>query len=313
MQDTLLPGFQMEEISLNDDYEGACKATLISKDAGSSNKAVLYVHGWNDYFFQSHLADFWINQGYCFYAIDLRKYGRSLMPHQTPNFCKRMTEYYEELDAAVDIIRNRDGHSTLVINGHSTGGLLTAVWCHDRRGQGLYQAVVHNSPFYDINENFFSETFGLPFIVSMGALFPFNDAPTPNDVYGRSVHKDHEGEWDFDKSLKPIENFQVKCGWVRAIVKAQDRLQGWDRLQIDKPVLVLYSNDSARLSSYTPKAQYVDTVLDVSDINRLAERVGNDVTEKVINRGMHDLCLSESQARNAYFTEVANWLSGKGI
>jgi hypothetical protein len=32
-----------------------------------------------------------------------------------------MDEYFEELDAAIDRIRNRDGHMVLLYNGHSTG------------------------------------------------------------------------------------------------------------------------------------------------------------------------------------------------
>jgi alpha-beta hydrolase superfamily lysophospholipase len=42
------------------------------------------------------LADTFINAGYNFYALDLRKYGRSLMDHQHPNLCKDVFEYFEE-------------------------------------------------------------------------------------------------------------------------------------------------------------------------------------------------------------------------
>ena len=45
---------------------------------------VLYVHGWSDYFFQKRLARFWTDQGARFYALDLRKYGRSLRPDRRP-------------------------------------------------------------------------------------------------------------------------------------------------------------------------------------------------------------------------------------
>ena len=67
---------------------------------------MLYVHGFVDYFFQTHLAEFFTARGYDFYALDLRKYGRSLLDHQTPNFCRDMSEYFPEIDAAVRIIRD---------------------------------------------------------------------------------------------------------------------------------------------------------------------------------------------------------------
>jgi len=39
--------------------------------------AVLYVHGFTDYFFQTGLADFFAARGLRFYALDLRKCGRA--------------------------------------------------------------------------------------------------------------------------------------------------------------------------------------------------------------------------------------------
>ena len=86
-------------------------ATLVRRQADQpTGRAVLYVHGYVDYFFQTHLADFFVERGYDFYALDLRKYGRSLLPHQTPNFTLNITEYFTEIDAAVRIIREEDGH-----------------------------------------------------------------------------------------------------------------------------------------------------------------------------------------------------------
>ncbi|MBK8462278.1 MAG: hypothetical protein IPL36_04350 [Nigerium sp.] len=40
-------------------------------------RAIVHVHGWNDYFFHGHVADFYEAQGVAFYALDLRRYGRS--------------------------------------------------------------------------------------------------------------------------------------------------------------------------------------------------------------------------------------------
>ncbi|HEU4347317.1 MAG TPA: alpha/beta hydrolase, partial [Actinoplanes sp.] len=72
-------------IDLPPDDEGPVVATLVRRRADNpSRRAVLYVHGWVDYFFQTHLADFFVERGWDFYALDLRKYGRSLLAHQTP-------------------------------------------------------------------------------------------------------------------------------------------------------------------------------------------------------------------------------------
>ena len=36
-------------------------------------------------------------------------------------------------------------------------------------------------------------------------------------LYGRSMHRDHDGEWDFDLDWKPVESWPVFAGWLRAI------------------------------------------------------------------------------------------------
>ena len=71
---------------------------------------MLHVHGFADYFFQTGYAEWWTERGYDFYALDLRKYGRSLRPHQTPNYVADLREYFPELDAAWSRITERDGH-----------------------------------------------------------------------------------------------------------------------------------------------------------------------------------------------------------
>ena len=64
---------------------------------------MLYVHGYLDYYFQYHMGRHFAGHGRNFYALDLRKYGRSWMPHQHFNYCRRMEEYFPEMDAAIDV------------------------------------------------------------------------------------------------------------------------------------------------------------------------------------------------------------------
>src|SRR5690349_18934674 len=93
--DILGAPYQRRVIDLGTDDEGPVVATLVSRAAPTpTHRAVLYVHGYVDYFFQEHLADFYGSRGFDFYALDLRKYGRSLMPYQTPNFVRSISEYF---------------------------------------------------------------------------------------------------------------------------------------------------------------------------------------------------------------------------
>ena len=94
-------------------------ATLIRK-AGPriSSRAVLYLHGWNDYFFQTHVADYLTDLGYDFYAVELRRYGRSIRRGQLRGFIADLDDYAVELDAAADLIAA--DHDRLLVMGHSS-------------------------------------------------------------------------------------------------------------------------------------------------------------------------------------------------
>ena len=75
--DVLGAPYSAETLELPSDDEGEVVATLVSRRAAESHgRAVLHVHGFADYFFQTVAADWWVERGYDFYALDLRKYGR---------------------------------------------------------------------------------------------------------------------------------------------------------------------------------------------------------------------------------------------
>jgi alpha-beta hydrolase superfamily lysophospholipase len=307
--DVLGAPYEQRLITLEPDDEGEVVATLVSRRAAAkTNRAVLYLHGFMDYFFQTHLADFFVERGWDFYALDLRKYGRSLLPHQTANFARSMTEYYAEIDEAVRIIREEDGHDTLLINGHSTGGLIAALWADRSRGSGLVQGVFLNSPFLEFNEPWIVRR-GLTRLVNLlGAVRPYYVMPQQmGTTYGLSLHRDHGGEWDYDVDWKPLRR-PIYAGWVRAIWRGHVQVQAG--LAIDVPVLVAYS-----AKSYPPggplvdAARQADAVLNVEHIARFAPRLGDTVALLEVEGGKHDLTLSSEPVRKQLFTRVGAWLA----
>ena len=93
-------------IPLPEDYEGSAEATLVRFAAECApSRAVLYLHGYVDYFFQTHMARWFVARGWNFYALDLRKYGRSLTVGQTPYYCRDLHEYYPEIDRSIERMR----------------------------------------------------------------------------------------------------------------------------------------------------------------------------------------------------------------
>lgn len=303
--------YERHTIDLGHDDEGPVVATLVRLLAKPNpeprRSAVLWVHGWADYYFQTHVADFFIGLGFDFYALDLRKYGRSLRPYQTPNFCRNLAEYVPELDEAARIIRTEDGHDTLLVAAHSTGGLITALWAHRRRAAGLIDGLFLNSPFLDFNLPWLlrrpvadaAERLGRrqPYGVLRLGTFP---------VYGHSIHADHHGEWSYDTDWKPIGGFPVRLGWLAAVRAAQRRLHAG--LAIDAPVLVACSTRSYRATRWHEMARRTDTVLNVADIVRWTPHLGRHVTLVRISGGMHDLTLSAPPARATLFAELSRWI-----
>ena len=120
--DVLGAPYQQRRITLEPDYEGEVVATLVSLRAATpTRRAVLYLHGYVDYFFQTHLAEFFTARGYDFYALDLRVRSQPAQPPDL-NFCRDIAEYYRtpmppSRSSEKKTARHRPAH------GHSTGGL----------------------------------------------------------------------------------------------------------------------------------------------------------------------------------------------
>jgi alpha-beta hydrolase superfamily lysophospholipase len=306
--DVLGPPYERRTIDLGTDDEGPVVATLVRRRAGSpSRRAVLYVHGFVDYFFQTHLADFFVERGWNFYAIDLRKYGRSLLPHQTPNFCRSLAEYFPDLDEAMRIIREDDGHDLVLVSGHSTGGLITPLWAHTRRTAGLVDGLFLNSPFFDFNAPWFTRRPAAAAVAGIGRRFPYRVMPFGlSPVYGQSLHADHRGEWRYELAWKPLAGFPVRAGWLRAIREAQRKLRAG--LEIPAPILLACSTESFRGTRWHDSAHERDAVLDVRHMLRWAPGLGRHVTIIQIEGGRHDLTLSQLPARERLFSEADRWI-----
>ncbi|HET9444589.1 MAG TPA: alpha/beta hydrolase [Acidimicrobiales bacterium] len=287
-------------------------ATLVHLAAPRNTRgAVLYVHGFIDYFFQVEVAEHFAARGYDFYAVDLRAYGRSLQPgDEMPNFVTDLSVYFEELDAAVGALRD-DGHQRVVVLAHSTGGLIASVWAHERGDDLGVEALVLNSPWLDLAENWLMRTVVTGVVDVVGAVLPHQVIMKGlSPVYGQSIHATHHGEWDYRTDWKPIEGFPVRAGWIRAVRRAHHRLHRG--LQVPVPVLVLHSDKSLlHTKEWTPEAMRADTVLDVAQIARWAPQIGPDVTVVAVEGGLHDLFLSAEPVRRRALAVVDAWLDAK--
>jgi alpha-beta hydrolase superfamily lysophospholipase len=314
--DLLGAPYTSETLQLRPDVEGEVVATLVHRPAetstasstgspAGSRRAVLHVHGFCDYFFQTAAADFWARRGYDFYALDLRKYGRSLRPHQTPNYVSDLRTHYEELDLALEKIAEKHDH--VVFSAHSTGGLTVPLWLHDR-GHGA-AGVFLNAPWLDMHGDAFARLLAMPAIQRIGLFRPMREVPrNVSGGYARSLHRDHFGEWDFDLTWKPEASWPVYAGWFRAVRRGQARVARG--LEIDAPVLLVSSARSGHPSpDDNPDLMSTDVVLDVERMRRRAALLSRHVTIAQVPGALHDVTLSPEPARSQVFDEIGRWLS----
>jgi len=288
VEDQLLPGFEAMTLEFPDDYDGRVAATLVRLPAGSAPRgAVLYVHGFVDYFFQRHMAERFAAEGYAFYALDLRKYGRSLLAHQHANFCKDIAEYDADIGAAIDAIG-----APVLLAGHSTGGLICTLYAARGAQRGEIRALWLNSPFFDWKVTPLQRA-QLGMAALTGRAFPFLSDPRGlHPAYGRSLHREFGGEWDYDLRLKPLRGFPTRYGWIGAILAAQAKVHAG--LEIACPVLTMHSDET-------------DIVLDWRHMARWGRTLGPQASVLAFPGGLHDLVLSRREVRDAVFGALFSW------
>ncbi|GAB3819222.1 alpha/beta hydrolase [Tessaracoccus terricola] len=294
--------------TFNGEEPGSLVATIIRRNPPATRRAVLYVHGWSDYFFQRHMADEFADAGYDFYAVDLHRYGRSLRPGQLAGFTTDLAQYHDELNRTADVIA-QEGHDELVVVGHSTGGLVAALWlrAHPERAK----ALVLNSPWLELQGYPALRPAIAPMLNAVGQLNPLA-ALRVSEVgfYRRSIHASQEGEWDYNENYKGHKAFRVRVGWLAAIMTGHAKVAAGLGIQV--PIFMAISERTVIPAKWTEELTKADIVLDVESLASRAPMLGRHVTLVRIQDGLHDLVLSPEAVRAEFFTELRRWLATYG-
>ncbi|MCC2027998.1 alpha/beta hydrolase [Microbacterium sp. YMB-B2] len=270
---------------------------------------VLYVHGWSDYFFQKRLARFWTSQGARFFALDLRKYGRSLRDGQTPGYITDLKTYDEDIAAALEAMRpGAAGQRRLVLMGHSTGGLVLSLWAS--RHPDAADAVILNSPWLELQLAPLRAAI-IPMIELQARLRPMEAAPQIDlGFYARAqaAVADPDDLMETNPTWRPVPAMPVHAGWLRAITRGHRTVA--DGLTITAPVCVLLSKRSALPTRWSDELTSADTVLAVDGIAQRALGLGSSVTIERIDGALHDVFLSRKAARDDAYARLERWVTG---
>jgi len=270
---------------------------------------VLYVHGWSDYFFQKRLARFWTARGARFFALDLRKYGRSIREGQTPGYIADLATYDEDIAAALDAMADAEASDRrLILFGHSTGGLVLSLWAS--RNQGRADALILNSPWLEFQLAPIRQAIAP--VVGWGArLRPLDTAPQVDlGFYTRAQTEvaDPDEPMVVNRTWRPEVSMAIHAGWLHAILRGHAQVAAG--LSIDAPVCVLLSARSAAPTRWSDELTSADSVLVVDDIAQRALRLGSSVTVERIDGALHDVFLSRRAARADAYRRLERWVVG---
>ena len=274
---------------------------------------ILYVHGYNDYYFQKEMAQKADSAGYAFFAIDLHYCGRSFAPGDRRGDLRNMREFFPELDFAVELARaitkERAGHGhslPLVLMGHSQGGLLVSFYAESRPAE-KFAAIVLNSPFFDFNFNWLVRNVAIPVISELAMYLPdFSIGSSGNPNYAYAINRERYGEWQYNTEWKSEERPEQFLGWIRGVHRAQLELHRG--FHINSPVLVMHGDCSENDDEWSENQMHCDGVLDVEHIEMWAPKVGTKVTTETVAGGLHDLYLSRKDVRDEAYAKTFRFI-----
>ncbi len=317
--DLLGAGFEQLALALGEDVEGPVGATLVRRLPSPARRLlgpfrdvdVLAVHGWSDYFFDVELARWWTDRGARFFALDLRKYGRSLRDGQTPGYVDDLAEYDADIEAALAAMGpapDAASRRRLVLLGHSTGGLTLTLWAARHRGRAA--ALVLNSPWLELQLGALGRQAIAPLVGVRARFDPHGTHPVVDlGFYTRAQRElgsipasGYREDW------RPAQGFATHPGWLHAVIAGHAAVAAG--IDVGCPALVLLSTRFTSPVQWDERMTSTDSVLVVDDIARAATRIGRRVTIARIDGAIHDVFLSRPQPRAEAFAAVGDWLSG---
>ena len=328
--DVLGAGYSAQTLPLLPDEEGPAVATLVKytppKQLLPPRAQCLYIHGRNDYFFQTELAEHFAAQGVQFFALDLRKHGRSLRPWQTIGAATDMSIYDEEIGIAMDVLHREGSDLPLFLMGHSTGGLIATVWAY--RHPGAASGLILNAGWLEL-QAMASWRPALQQVMNRIAQINPNAVVIANkhpDKYGPSLTLGWSGSglplpkrldgykddpavagWPIFPQWRHSPSYPVTAGWMRAIMEAQDIVAR--EVHLDCPVLSICSTGSASAEEWSPAIFSNDIVLDADIIVERSAHLADVVTIARLP-GKHDMTLSDPDVRAKMYQVLQAWLRG---
>ena len=339
VEDVLGAPYEVFTFEVADDEEGPVVASLVRRNSTEKRSfwkkpqqpkfALLYVHGRNDYFFQDEAATELTEMGAAFYALDLRKHGRSLRPWQTIGYTTDLHDYEEELNRAVDIVAAEHPGLPLVVFAHSMGGLISTLWANGH--QDKLDALILNSAWLELQSLTGLRPALNAVIARLARVRPRativgmdkdniyframtegwagSGLPLPKSLVGNEDDPSVTG-WKVYEAWKRPFSYPAPAAWMHAILEGHATVEKDVHLSV--PVLSMTTTASGSDAEWSPDLFNTDVVLNADLVNERSAGLSNNVTLARFP-GRHDLLLSDPATRTAVYRTNRAWLTYAGI
>ena len=147
----------------------------------------------------------------------------------------------------------------------------------------------------------------IPVVAAIAPIIPTIDIPQGASMaYAESLLKEYNGEWEFDTNKKLMLSPDVTTDWISAIYNGQKKV--WEGLNIRIPILAMYSDKSVDGDEWSEEFMHGDAVLNVKDIAKYAQKLGDNVQRAKIVGGIHDLLCSLPDVRERAYRYIFYFL-----
>lgn len=315
--DILGEEFENTTLQLPAEDDGELVATLIHLLKDSANQAradsntfsdvvMLYLHGWSDYFYQSALAKRLSAKGVEFYALDLRRYGRSLRAGNLPGYITDLAQYEVEINWAIALIKSAHPGKKILLAGHSTGGLVASLWLH-KYPSGA-DALFLNAPWLEWRLGSLGRILSEPLLELSSRIGKKPIATLDGRVYleSQKTNFDPREPYEVNDDWRPRKP-KVYAPWIKAISEGQKQVAAG--LDIPVPICVMMSTTSELPFKASEASSKADTILSVGEIAKASLKLGNSVSVERIEGALHDVFLSEPTVRQEAYRRLEKWLT----
>lgn len=274
---------------------------LIIKNNNLNSNALIWIHGFNDYYYNLYIGEKFLKEGYDIYAIQLRRYSSSNIENKF--YCDNLNEYIQDINNIFPKILKKD-YKKIILYGHSMGGLISSIYCK----KGLYKdKITHlilNSPFFDFKLSLFEKIFINYIVYYLSYIFPKFLIRSIDINKKNYLTLNIKNRFYVDDKYKLNILPPVHASWIKTIIDYHNIIK-YQNLNIKIPILVLFCDKSTK---FINSNQTGDDTLDINDIDKYSNNLGKNIKKYQFNNAIHDIFSSSLDVINKAFEITVDWL-----